>query len=45
MSFNREFKINEDQVADFLESAIDKVKTSLIVDTVLILLLIILRKI
>ncbi len=27
MSFNREFKINEDQVAEFLESATDKVKT------------------
>lgn len=32
MSFNREFKINEDQVADFLESAIDKVKTTENVD-------------
>lgn len=27
MSFNREFEINEAQVADFLESATDKVKT------------------
>ncbi len=27
MSFNREFKINEDQVADYLQSATEKVKT------------------
>lgn len=32
MSFNREFKINEDQVAEFLESATDKVKTTENVD-------------
>lgn len=32
MSFNREFEINEDQVADFLESATDKVRTTENVD-------------
>ncbi len=32
MAFNREFRINEDQVAEFLESATDKVKTTENVD-------------
>lgn len=32
MSFNREFEINADQVADFLESATDKVRTTENVD-------------
>ena len=32
MAFNHEFKINEDQVADFLEMATDKVKTTENVD-------------
>ncbi len=32
MAFNREFRINEDQVAEFLESATDKVKSTENVD-------------
>lgn len=32
MSFNREFEINENQIADYLESAVDRVKTTENVD-------------